>query len=613
MSAVAIVFQRNGAPSDQATLSVCMNAMLHRGRDGQRSQESRGCALGYLHFASLPAVEDNTGPRKCGESGQNFLFCGRIDNRHELQSALGKKTRERDEELAWRGYLVWGTEVFRRLIGKFVFAIWNPESQVLIVARDALGDEPLYYALDRDRFIAASEPWAVQAARDTAPRPDSEKIVDFLHNRWPATNRSFFEGVMELPQGHWARATRASWECRQFWQFTPDDSWASTPTSEVHEAFREKLRQAVAARMRTDRSVGISLSGGLDSTSIAFSADDCERLRAFSWRFMENRSADEGMLLHTVVSQLDLLHTELSGDDCYTRFNAGGAPEGIDLNGPHVNTVHGLKQALYRQAADMDCSSILCGDSADELYLGRYYWLRDLTRYRQHGRIKDAFSLSLADLIKCREGGWLSLRLLAGNRFGARRYLPERKPPWLSEAAWHTLPAYQASSLVPEDLQAENSYDFAIGCYRSSYANYELAANARSGVERRSPYRDRRLVEFILQLPAWFYRYPPRNKVLVRDAFNGLLPESIVKQSKSGSLAFLLAEGLRRAKPAVEALLVGDNAWREYLDEREILRALHQFQNAGQNHRVPDGVLWNAICLQSWLTALDYRYRPGSP
>ncbi len=604
MSAVALVLYRDGAAAKVSDLAPVMAALRHHGPDGQHVATAGPCAMGYQHFAALPAAEDHTGPWTCRDTGCLVMFCGRIDNRGDLIASLGSKGNVRDEALAWQCFLANGEEGLGNLIGRFILVAWDPRNQSLLLARDALGDEPLYYALERNRLVAASEPWAVQVALPGRPEADPEKITDYLAHRWPSNGHTFFTGVRELLPGHHARVSQRGWFCRQHWQFTPDDHWAGAPEETVHEAFRERLREAVSARLRTDHKVGISLSGGLDSTSVAVSAPDPRALTSFSWRFDRFRDSDEGSSLEAVLASTGLRHVSVPGDDLYTHFDAAGRPDGLGLNGPHTNTVHRLKQTLYRTAAEQGCRVVLTGDAADELYLGRNYWLRDLVRHHQlhrHGNVVRSF---MGDLVKVNGEAWLALRMLAGNQIGFRRYLTKRKPAWMSPRAWHRWPAYAPTPLVPATLSGEVSYDYAIGAYRATYATYELDANAASGVDRRSPYRDRRVVEFLLQLPAWFYSRPPRYKVLVRDAFASRLPDAVLRQGKRGSLAIMLQPGLVEARARVTRLLENEPGWRDFLEPAQVLGALEAFRGVGINRQVPDGILWNATCLGAWLQKL---------
>lgn len=604
MSALAIVFRRDGAPPDISAMDSLLGDLSHHGPDGRRRHSAGPCEIGYLQWSTLPDADEPMGPWRCHRTGQLAGFCGRLDNRQELLHALGRREAMADDRLAWECYLAWGERSFARMIGRFVIAAADPADGTLLLARDALGDEPLYYHLGASTLVAASEPWAVCRAARLPPQPDRERIVDFIQNRWPTTGHSFFDGVKELPPGHFARVGSRSWRCRRYWCFEPEEEWRSTPSGTVYEAFRERLAEAVDARLRSRHPVAVSLSGGLDSTSVAWAAARSTGLRGYSWRFSRFRESDEGNALRAAVASLGIDHAEIDGDDRVTRFDADGIPEGLDANGPLTNSVHGLKQALYRRASTDGYRVILTGDAADELFLGRWYWLRDLIAQPASARPSGVPASILRQLLGGDGEAWQALRLLFSDRIGFRRHLPSPRPRWLSREAWHDMPPYAQTELVPGALRNRAAYDYALGAYRSTYATYELGANARSGVDRRCPYRDRRLVSFILSLPASYYSRPPENKLLIRRAFNGLLPGEIIRQPKAGSLGVLLGEGLAAGRDVILPAMTQGRSWRHYLQDTEVMTAMRDFRHIGDRKPVPDGVLWNAICLQGWLRLL---------
>ncbi len=603
MSAIAIVFNRNTEPVCPHRFDKFLNALNHYGRDGTYSKIEKNIALGTQHFSSLAKSHESPAPILDRDPKSLYCFCGRIDNRDELLAALKlpRYSDMTDSKIAWLSYLRWGYGCFSRIIGPFIFAVFDLENCRLTIARDALGDQPIYYQLRPDSFAAASEPAPLLSWSGSEPEYDPVKIAGFVGGDWSSISNCYFKGIQELLPGHYAEVGHQNFECRRFWQYTPDSSMSQLPVEEVHERFRDVLELATRAQMRCDGPVAISLSGGLDSTSIATVARIHGSLRAFSWKFDDFAISDERDSIQSVVSHLGLDHQYVASDALYAKFDEAGVPDGLSINGPFTNTVHRLKQNLYQTAAKSGCSVILVGDSADELFLGRNYWLRDLL---SNGRFKTALRTlpaALGQLVQREQDGWLVFRLLLGEKFGFRRYLPQPKPDWMTPFCAHQQTNKVLSPLVPTSVAGQPGYEFALGHYRTEYMTYELGAIASSGIERRCPYRDRRVVEFILNLPAWYYYLPSRHKVLVRDAFADMLPDRIIKQDKSGSLSGLLATGLVESRQIIQRSMERSDGWKEFYRSEALLKAIGNFSGLNLNKEVPDGVVWNAVCLSAWL------------
>ena len=202
----------------------------------------------------------------------------RIDNRMELIGQLGLGTKDdrglRDGDLILLAFKRWGDRTPEYLIGDFAFAIWDASSRVLFCARDPIGIRPLYYSYCPGRyFVFASEAKAVLAYADVPRRINERKIVDHLTRSFQDTRRTFYEDVVRLPPAHSVTVGQESMQLRRYWSLDCARDLRLKNDDEYAEAFRELFVEAVRCRTSTAFSVGSTLSGGLDSSSIACAAN----------------------------------------------------------------------------------------------------------------------------------------------------------------------------------------------------------------------------------------------------------------------------------------------------------------------------------------------------
>jgi asparagine synthase (glutamine-hydrolysing) len=195
---------------------------------------------------------------------------GRLDNRPELADRLRISTHEAatlpDSTLILRAYERWGEDAPQHLIGDYAFALWDGRQQTLLLARSPLGNRPLYYYHTPRVFAFATMPNGLFALPWVPRRLVLENLLE------PAPACTPFQGLHKLPDGHWLRVNERGLQEQLFWQLDLTRRISFKRDEEYVEAFHELLTTAVASRLRSLYPVGISLSGGLDSSTVAATA-----------------------------------------------------------------------------------------------------------------------------------------------------------------------------------------------------------------------------------------------------------------------------------------------------------------------------------------------------
>jgi asparagine synthase (glutamine-hydrolysing) len=294
----------------RARLPAALTTIAHRGPDGEGMWTGDDVALGFRRLAIIDLNSRSDQPMVDPETGTVLIFNGEIYNykelRADLESAGVSFRTTSDTEVLQKAYLYWGPAAFERMNGMWALAIWHPEERRLFLCRDRFGVKPLYYAWIGDGIAFASEPKALLALDPTLAEPDRSAIARlFVSSESLAGEDTYFRRIRSVPPASWA-VVEGGGEIRltRFWSYpeaaAPSDR---SPPSAQEEEFDALLRSAVALRFRSDVPVGLTLSGGLDSTAIlaATPSESLPAVRAFTATFEEG--ADEFDWASSAASQ----------------------------------------------------------------------------------------------------------------------------------------------------------------------------------------------------------------------------------------------------------------------------------------------------------------------
>ena len=264
---------RAGAGGERARIERANALMVHRGPDDGGTWQGDGACLGARRLAILDLSAAGHQPM-ASEDGQTVLvFNGEISNFARLRAALGGAVRFRgrsDTEVLLHGVRTWGfDETVRRARGQFALAVWDGERRVLRAARDRAGKKPFFYAHQDGAFAFASTLNALLELLPRHPAVDPRAIDAYLTYQAVPAPMSVWQGVLALPPAHWLTFDARTGQCRveRYW----DVSYATKTTmdeAEILDEVERIARRAVRERLVADRTVGVFLSGGVDSSLI---------------------------------------------------------------------------------------------------------------------------------------------------------------------------------------------------------------------------------------------------------------------------------------------------------------------------------------------------------
>ena len=606
MSGFAVSYHRDGSPASAEVLERLIRALSVRGPDGC-DQVIRGC-LGFAHQHFWTTPEERGERQPLWDSLRRILlvFDGRLDNREDLLADLGSdvvgSSGPSDASLVLAAYQRWGEDFCQHLIGPFAVVIADVERRRVLCARDPLGDRSLFFHLTPSVLLVASEEIALLAHPEIGEDLDGTRLACFFGLRVPADGATFFRQIRELSPGELLCVSEESVRRVRFWQPSAEPSLRRHSATDLTEEYRHLLRQAVRCRLRASAPPAVMLSGGLDSTSTAaLGAEELLRtrpdwrLRAVSWVFDEFVSCDERSFMDPVVERWGLEALRVNGDDALPLSH----DQSLLLNPstPEDNIYRELKRRAWAMAAEAGSRVVWNCAAADVLYTGGEYWLEDLLRA---GRLVEATVDSMGEMR--RWGPWQALRRTTTLRWPARvrrKILQMDTPemPWLRPESQQIVKEASSPRFGRLDGLRTNQLEAVTGLRVARGFSLENAYAAREGVELRDPYRDLRLVEFMLRLPAHQLYRRGRYKHVAREALSGWLPESILQRTEPTLLTPLAEAGLRQKNRRVVEELLGssDAIWRSYIEPRWVEDGLRASISPAF-----DVVLWQCLSFELW-------------
>jgi len=559
MSAIAGILYFHETPLEPVLIEKLTSAMKRRGPDAQTHWVQGSVALGHCMLHTTPESIEEHQPLASQDKSLVLVWDGRLDNREELErklNAAGAVLRDKtDAELALHSYAVWGKACPGQLLGDFAFAVWDARRQTLFCARDHIGARPFYFTRNGKFFAFASEDESLIGLPDVSREPEEERIAYFLVRdfRGFENANTWLKDVKTLMPAQTAEVSAdGAARMETYWQFEPVEESAYKSDDACREAFMAVFGEAVRCRMRSNDSVALMLSGGMDSGSIAAMAMRLKpempdrELHTYSAISDQPESCVESQCILGITGCLQVAPHFVSVPSLAGMLGLEDLVQAAWSNAHPVNTL--LLPAMMSMAAGRDGHRVILHGASGDLVMDvpdRY-----AAFLMRKGRWRDAWR-------ECRDAGrnhtYLQgthpLRLLlmnaasafapAGARRLARRLRQFGSPSPLSNSLINPkfanelrLKARMRESGLGSDARSPDRQQAHIGVMRPPYglalglAEYDRVGG-RYGLEMRDPWGDKRVAEFWLGLPlehkvrSGWMKYP------VRAGFEAELPAKV--------------------------------------------------------------------------------------
>ena len=616
-------------------LASMRDVLVHRGpdSDGLYLSPNRRAGLGFRRLRIIDLSRDADQPMANEDGTVQVVFNGEIYNFRALRGELeakGHRFRSKaDTEVIGHLYEEEGAAGIARLDGMFALAIWDDRAQRLVLARDRAGKKPLFYSQTRDSLVFASEIKSFFGLDDHPTEVDSEAIPQyFLHGYVPCP-RTLYRGVRQVEPGTTltveadGRTTR-----RVYWRLDLHErSSQARGDGNPVTAVRTLVTSAVERRLVSDVPLGAFLSGGVDSTIVVglMSQLTGSPVRTFSIGFEGDPAYDETAYAREVATRFRTEHTE---------FRV--TPSAVDLidtliwhhDGPFGDS-SAIPTYIVSRLTKQQVTVVLTGDGGDELFAGYQRFAAAVAAERLPAGVRRPLRSVLDRLpFRADDRHWLTR---------ARRFVQAMGLPLYERMTrWSGLFFDDLEQLLSPDLVASlppiNRLEYLDG-EREQMAGLStlgtvLHANFRSyllddllvktdrctmanSLEARSPFLDWALVDYVSGLPDSMKLRGFTTKVILRKAFEDLLPASVARRPKMGFGVPLAAWFRTDLKNYVGDLLLDSSArYRTYLSAPYVHQLVKR-QQAGQANSAHQ--VWSILCFELWLRSLPQWTQPQVP
>lgn len=526
MCGIAIIATPHSIRYERELQLMC-KSLYHRGPDGQGIQIYNNCALGHRR---LSIVDLQTGAQPMCSLDKNIavVFNGEIYGYEKLREELEYPFQtQSDTEILLAAYEKYGEAMCMHLPGMFAFAIWDDHRQQLFCGRDRFGEKPLYYSqIGPETLLLASEIKSILASGLLRPKLNFKALSAYLEWRYVPEGMTMYDNIHQLPPGHRLVFSNGILKMSAYWTLPPP--MQNPPTlQEATEELKFLLERAVRNCLIADVEVGLLLSGGLDSGTIAALAARKRPIQAFGFGF-------EGE------------HNELPFARAVAEFNAISLYEQTSDSLKVPQLLEELPTIYDEPLADTSClpTLLLCkavsahvkvalaGDGGDEL-LGGYKWY---ARLPVPGTMAEGIPNGWTPTAMAHAS---NMRICSSSEVraaGLEPYSPSL-PEWLSNTPDDAM-RMDLTAFLPSDILRKTDRA-AMSC----------------GLELRSPFLEPAVSEFLIRLPWHFKRDAYNDKKILRMAFQrDHWPACLISRNKQGfganPIRWLLQEDMRDFRAA---------------------------------------------------------------
>jgi asparagine synthase (glutamine-hydrolysing) len=531
-------FAMGGRPVGGEVLDRMTATLTHRGPDAGGGVVADGVALGFRRL-SMVDLDGGAQPMH-SEDGDLAMVCnGEIFNHVELRAELearGHRFRSRcDVEVLVHLYEEHGPGLLDRINGQFALAIHDRRRQELFLARDHAGIAPLYYTTTGEHFVFGSEIKAILEHPGVVREVDLVGLDQVLTFPGLVSPRTMFRGIRGLPGGHHLLVREGQVRETRYWDLDyPVADEAAHPEEYYGERLRELLTNAVRLRLRADVEVGFYLSGGLDSSLIgALATQAVSGAHSFSIAFPD-KDIDESRYQRTMAAKIGSRHHEapFGEDDIVTEL-----PRMVrHAECPVRESYNTCSLALSALARRHGVKAILTGEGADELFAG-YLGYRFDTGGARPGS-GDPLADALEDDLRARLWGDPGL-FYERDHHAWRAAKLELYAPGLRAAADEfdclAEPVVDHAMLAGRARVNQRSYlDFKLRLADHLLTDHGDRMALANSVEARYPFLDKDVVEFARTVPTRLKVGARGEKLVVKQAAEGLVPPEIIGREKYG-------------------------------------------------------------------------------
>lgn len=615
-------------PLEENRFLAALSLLDHRGPDARRYIRSGDDALlGHTRLSIIDRGEQSNQPMAL--RGRYWLvYNGEIFNylelRKELEALGATFVTSGDAEVLMQAYAFWGEDCVARFNGMWAFAIYDVRENSLFCSRDRFGEKPFNYTIVNGQLIFASEIKAILAYKPDMARPELNAISNFCRTSAGAQHaQTWFKDILRLPPGHNLTIRDGTPRIVRYWRY-PSSVNHRISFDEAREEYASLFQDAVRLRMRSDVPLGLTLSSGIDSTSIAYAMHtiDATPHNCFTSRFDPQEGLERDRSIYA------------SGGSIDEAIVAGQVAQELDFDSHVVDTdysdlVSSLSRIIYHLESGNSSPAViplmqllgnarrhvtvlLEGQGADELlggYVANILWPA-IGELVAAGKLKDAeqslrefsqtyhFGYSVKMALRDASSDFSVLSRLQQRLRGVDKIFGPVGRDYAPIKDYPDLPDDRGTTGLSQRLMRQHSGGLV------NLLHYGDALSMANGLESRLPFLDYRLVEFVWPLPSHFKVNLGVGKYLHRRALRNLVPDRILDQKLKFGFNTPIGNQFRKivsgVEDPVEVLFSSQCIDRGFFDKAGLMAIVNSHRSGRCDH---GPLLFRMLSVELWFRA----------
>jgi asparagine synthase (glutamine-hydrolysing) len=615
MCGIAGIVNFKGLGVDASMIHKMTNGLSHRGPDAEGFFVDPFISLGHRRLSIIDLSAAANQPFYENSGRYVLIFNGEMYNYASVKLQLPEYEFHTgsDSEVLIAAYAMWGPECLGHFRGMFAFAIWDKQEKEIFVARDPMGVKPLYYFLDREHFVFASEIRSIALSGMVEKKVSQEALIEFFSFQSVGHLNSAINGIRQLEAGSWMKIKNGKTEKKVYWDLTGLHArFDFTDKAGVEKKIHELLLKSVERRLVSDVPVGAFLSGGIDSSAVVGLMAEASQARPNTFNVcFDEKEYDESGYASLVAKKFNANHERILLKPAAFLEELQNALEAMDTpSGDGINT-YVVSKAIRKKGMTVALSGI----GGDELFAGypvfqhylqlqnkQWLWklpmgLRKFAASVITGSTKDRVS-QLLQVPSCTiENVYPIFRqILSPRRIRELTTLTSTPGGDFITALQKEL-LEKKENLLHLPLLSQVSAAEWLGYTQHTLLKDTDQMSMAVSLEVREPFFDLDLVEFVLSVPDTLKK-PQYPKSLLVESLKPLLPDEIVFRKKQG-FVFPWNLWLRNELKSFCELHIKNMSQRTFIRGQQLMKYWKDFQKGHENIRWPE--IWLFVVLDYWM------------